>query len=101
MTPILDRPNLVVRSWSLVTSLLWEGDRVAGVRYRRQGEQGAVRAAREVIVCAGAIGSPQLLMLSGIGPAAHLWDMGIKVNHDLTGVGQSLQDHASVIVSFA
>jgi choline dehydrogenase len=93
LRPALQRPNLHVLTGAQVLSLVLEGRRVAGVRYRRDGVEQIARAQREVILCAGAINSPQLLMLSGIGPAAHLRDMGIEVQLDLPAVGQNLQDH--------
>ena len=70
-----------------------EGDRVVSVRFSRRGRSQSVRAHREVIVSAGAINSPQVLMLSGIGPADELEAHGIEVRHELPGVGRNLQDH--------
>lgn len=90
LRPAMRRPNLKVLTNELVTGLELEGTRVTGVRLAG-GD--VVRAAREVIVSAGAIGSPQLLLLSGIGPAAHLSEVGVPVAHDLPGVGENLQDH--------
>jgi choline dehydrogenase len=98
------RPNLVVRTEALATCLLFEGEgdalRACGVRYShaRHGGQAQVHARREVIVCAGAIGTPKLLMLSGLGPAGSLRALGIDVVRDLPGVGAHLKDHFSVRV---
>jgi choline dehydrogenase len=89
----LARPNLAVESGVLVTGLELEGARATGVRYRIGKAEHTARAAREVILCAGAVGSPQLLLLSGIGPADELKKAGVEVRHDLPGVGKNLQDH--------
>lgn len=94
LRPIMERPNLEIITGALVSGVELEGNRAIGVRYRaRRGGEQIARAGREVILCAGAIGSPQLLMLSGIGPADHLSEVGVRVRHDLPGVGQELQDH--------
>jgi choline dehydrogenase len=93
LRPAMKRPNLAVRTHALVEAIVLDGRRATGVRYRRQGRVETVVAAREVIVAAGAINSPQLLKLSGIGPAAELRQHGIAVAHDLPGVGENLQDH--------
>lgn len=86
------RPNLRLESNALVHRVTFDGDRVTGVEYGI-GPSTVTANAREVILCAGAIGTPQLLMLSGIGPAQHLRDHGIAVLHDRPGVGSNLQDH--------
>jgi choline dehydrogenase len=99
LRPALSRPNLAVRTGCLVTGLLVEGSACRGVTYTVDGKPGRVRAAREVILCAGAVGSPQLLMLSGIGPAAKLRRLGLAVVADLPEVGRNLQDHPLVMVS--
>ncbi|MBN8829902.1 MAG: GMC family oxidoreductase N-terminal domain-containing protein [Sphingomonadales bacterium] len=91
--PVKNRPNLRVETDALATRILIENSRAVGVEYRRGGQLYQIRARREVIVSGGAINSPQLLMLSGIGPAAHLREMGIAPVLDLPGVGQNLQDH--------
>ena len=88
--PVVDRPNLTVRTGAHVARLLVDGDRVTGVELMG-GEQ--IRAGREVIVCAGAIDSPRLLLQSGIGPADELADLGIDVVADVPGVGRNLHDH--------
>ena len=97
LRPALTRPNLEVRTKVTVLGVELEGDRAVGVRLRagRRGEE-LVRAQREVLVSAGAINSPQLLLLSGIGAAAELQAAGVQVRHDLPGVGRNLQDHPVV-----
>ena len=91
--PIRHRSNLVVQTNALVERVLLEGKRATGVRYTIGGQVHEVRASREVVLSGGAINSPQVLMLSGIGPAAHLRSIGIAVKHELPSVGQNLQDH--------
>ena len=91
--PVKARPNLKVETKALVTHIIVEDGRAKGVEFTRNGEREIVWARREVILSAGAINSPQILMLSGIGPAAHLKEMGIDVALDLPGVGANLQDH--------
>lgn len=93
LTPNLARPNLVVRTGALSSRIVFEGKRARGVDYVAGGRQVQVRARREVIVSSGAFGSPQLLMLSGIGAGAALQALGIPVLHDLPGVGENLHDH--------
>jgi choline dehydrogenase len=87
------RRNLEVRTGCLATRLIITRGRCAGVSYVHDGSTGEARAEEDLIVCAGAIGSPRLLMLSGIGPAAHLKAMGIDAVADLPGVGENLQEH--------
>jgi choline dehydrogenase len=91
--PALWRRNLVVRTNALTTQIKFEGRRAIGVAYRYGGRTIEVRARREVILCGGAINSPQLLQLSGVGPAALLKAHGIDVVHDSPMVGRNLQDH--------
>ena len=91
--PAMSRPNLTVRTEALVTSIDLEGTRAVGVTYRRGGFTESVRVDGEVVLSGGAVNSPQLLMLSGIGPKAHLKDVGVDVKVDLPGVGANLQDH--------
>jgi choline dehydrogenase len=86
---------------TLVTRVIFEGRRAVGVEYVKGGRTAVARATREVIISGGAINSPQLLMLSGIGPADHLKSHGIPVVQDLPGVGQNLQDHIECYVQFA
>jgi choline dehydrogenase len=93
LRPAMRRPNLQVITHALATRLLIEGRRAVGLEYRHGGATHTVRVGRELIVCAGPINSPQLLKLSGIGPAAELKAHGIEVVHDLAGVGENLQDH--------
>jgi len=96
--PAEGRPNLTVRTRALTTRVLVEGGRATGVEYRAEGRLHTVRATREVVLSGGAVNSPQLLMLSGIGPADHLREVGVDVVHDLPGVGGGLQDHPLVPV---
>jgi choline dehydrogenase len=93
LKPALSRHNLTVQTGALVTRLLFEGRRSTGVTYEYRNRQHQAIANREVILSGGAINSPHLLMLSGIGPAEHLRSHGIEVGADLPGVGQNLQDH--------
>lgn len=96
LSPALDRPNLSVVTGATVHRLLFEGDRCVGVEYGADGRAHTVRAAREVVLTAGAIGSAQLLLRSGIGPAQELRAAGVEVRHDLPGVGRNLHDHPRV-----
>ena len=98
--PVLHRPNLEVRTGAQVARILFEGKRATGVELRR-GRQIEVLRAGEIICCGGAINSPQVLQLSGIGPAPLLERHGIDVVHDLPGVGENLEDHAEVYVQHA
>jgi choline dehydrogenase len=93
------RSNLEIRTDVQVERVTFEGKRATGIAYKRGGKAETARA-REVILCGGAINSPQLLMLSGIGPAAHLQSMGIPVLHDGADVGGNLQDHLDMIVQY-
>ncbi|MBF6619150.1 MAG: GMC family oxidoreductase N-terminal domain-containing protein [Patulibacter sp.] len=100
--PVRKRPNLSVVTHGQVERVEHDGDRATGVRYRdRKGELHVIRANREVLLSAGAIGSPQLLMLSGIGAAGKLRQHGITPLHDLSAVGQNLQDHPMLTVLWA
>jgi len=96
----MKRPNLEVRTRAEVLRVALDDGRAAGVRWRKRGVERLAPASREVILCAGAIGSPQLLMLSGIGPADHLREFGIETRVDLPGVGENLQDHPFVTLCF-
>lgn len=99
LTPILTRKNLIAIPWAQATRLLGEGHRIVGVDYAdRAGGCHQVRARREVIVSAGAVDLPRRLMLSGIGPAAHLQSVAVPVRADLPGLGQNLRDHRFVPV---
>ena len=99
LVPALTRPNLEVRTEVLVERVTFDGKRATGVRLRRGGRTEEVKA-REVILSGGAVNSPQLLMLSGIGPAQHLREFGINVAHDSPDVGRNLQDHLDVILQW-
>ncbi len=99
LRPARSRPNLDLLDRATATRLIVEDGRVRGVRYMRGGQEHSAYA-RETLLSGGSINSPQLLMLSGIGPAAHLADNGIPVIHDLPGVGQNLQDHISAPVNY-
>ena len=97
LTPHLSRPNLQVITDAYATRVVLDGKRAMGVEYWQGGALNQVRASREVLLSAGALLSPQLLMLSGIGPAAQLQRHGIPVLHDLPGVGAHLHDHPDVV----
>jgi choline dehydrogenase len=96
--PVMSRPNLTVETDALVTKVIVEAGQATGVSYLRNGEPQTARANAEVILSGGAVNSPQLLMLSGIGPAEHLIEMGIDVVADSRGVGVNLSDHPMVPV---
>ncbi|HJZ49998.1 MAG TPA: choline dehydrogenase [Roseiflexaceae bacterium] len=100
LKPAMQRPNLSVATHAQATRLLFEGQRAVGVAYVQHGEARQARASREVILCGGAINSPQLLLLSGIGSADELRGLDIPVIADLPGVGQNLQDHLDVAVAY-
>ena len=100
LAPARSRPNLTVITGAQATRVRLEGRRAVGVSYRRGGRDHAVQARREVVLSGGSVNSPQLLMLSGIGPAAHLREHGLAVAHDLPGVGENLQDHLMVPVIY-
>jgi choline dehydrogenase-like flavoprotein len=100
LRPVRSRPNLHVRTRATVLGVEFDGDRAVGVRIAVRGSLGSracvVRAEREVVLAAGAIGSPHLLLLSGIGSADELRAAGVAARHDLPGVGRNLQDHPFV-----
>jgi choline dehydrogenase-like flavoprotein len=98
LTPNLGRANLHVITGAHATRILLEGQRAVGVEVLQDGRRRELRATREVLLCAGALQSPQLLMLSGIGPAAQLQEHGIALQHELPGVGQNLHDHVDVVL---
>ncbi len=99
--PVMSRPNLDVETRAFVTKVLFDGDRAIGVEYTHlRGSVKRVRAG-EVVLCGGAINSPQLLQLSGVGNADELRALGIDVVHDLPGVGEHLQDHLEVYIQYA
>ena len=101
LRPAMQRPNLAVRTGALVHRVIVEQGRAVGVEYERNGERRQVRCRREVILCGGTYNSPHLLMLSGIGPGAHLQAHGIGVIADRPGVGRNLSEHANVSMEFA
>jgi choline dehydrogenase len=101
LKPVLDRPNLTVSVNSQVTQILFDGTRASGVVYVRDGVTNTVQAQTEVILSGGTINSPQLLLLSGIGPAEQLRAHGIPVRVDLPGVGANLQDHTMTPIVWA
>jgi choline dehydrogenase len=97
--PALARPNLTVMAETLVRRILFDRGRAIGLEIEQAGARSTISARHEIILCAGAINSPQLLMLSGIGPEEHLREMGIAPVHHLPGVGAHLQDHPTVHVA--
>ncbi len=97
--PVMDRPNLTVATRAFVTKIIFNGTRAVGVEFRHQGKVKRVRSA-ELILAGGAINSPQLLQLSGVGNAAELTTLGIDAVADLPGVGENLQDHLEVYVQY-
>lgn len=99
--PVMKRPNLTVIIHARAERLTLDGKRATGVLIRRRGKRQHIRARREIIVSAGAFGSPHLLMLSGIGPSDALREHRISVLHELPGVGQNLQDHLDYIITYA
>jgi choline dehydrogenase len=97
--PVMHRSNLTVLTRAFVTKLVFDGARATGVRYMRGGRP-ATATAGEIILCGGAINSPQLLQLSGIGSPAVLEAAGVQVRHELPGVGENMQDHLEVYVQY-
>ncbi|MGZ8662779.1 MAG: choline dehydrogenase [Actinomycetota bacterium] len=99
--PVMRRPNLEVQTRAYATKILFEGTRAVGVEYTKG--RGGTRQVRtgEVVLCGGAINSPQLLQLSGVGNASELEALGVPVVHDLPGVGEHLQDHLEVYIQYA
>ncbi|KJK07271.1 choline dehydrogenase [Burkholderiaceae bacterium 16] len=96
LRPARGRPNLRIETDAHATAILFEGRRAIGVRYMQGGRSRTVLARREVLLCAGALQSPQLLQLSGVGSAPLLQSLGVQVVHALPGVGENLQDHLQV-----
>ncbi|CAN7580695.1 GMC family oxidoreductase N-terminal domain-containing protein [Pseudorhodoferax sp. LjRoot39] len=99
LAPARSRPNLAVLTGAHVLRLCLDGRRVTGADIVQDGAEQTLQARAETLLCAGAFGSPQLLMLSGIGPAAELQAHGIAVRHDLPGVGRNLQDHLDCVLA--
>ncbi|MGV1087667.1 MAG: GMC family oxidoreductase [Mycobacterium sp.] len=101
LKPVLHRPNLTLLTESTVHRVLFEGNRAVGVEYEdAAGRRHVVRASAEVVLCAGAVNTPQLLMLSGVGDAGHLAEFGIEVLHDAPEVGRNLLDHLVTPMGF-
>lgn len=100
LQPALGRPNLTVVTGALAHALVFEKQRAVGVRYERAGALHEVRASREIVLAAGAIGSPKLLQLSGVGDTQALSDLGIAPVHALPGVGRNFQDHLQARLVF-
>ena len=100
LKPIRRRPNLTIRTRALANRVIFEGKRAVGVEYAHDGQGKTTRAAREVILCGGTYNSPQLLMLSGIGPADELRQLGIEPVLDAPGVGRNLSEHASFFIAY-
>ncbi len=100
LTPNMSRPNLTVITHALTEKVLLANKKAVGVRYKKDGKIIEINCNKEVIVSSGAFGSPQILMLSGIGPAEHLDEKNIDVLHALPGVGQNLQDHIDYVQTY-
>ncbi|WP_025897052.1 GMC family oxidoreductase [Sneathiella glossodoripedis] len=100
LDPVKNRPNLSIVTHAQVEKLTLENKKVTGLIYRRGDKSIEVKARREVVLSAGAIGTPQILQLSGIGPAEILSDLGIPLQHHLPGVGENLQDHLQIRTIF-
>jgi len=98
--PAMRRANLRVETRALTTRVVFEGKKAVGVEFLQGGERKVATAAREVILCGGAVNSPQLLQLSGVGPAALLAEHGVPVTADLAGVGENLQDHYVILATW-
>ncbi len=96
LRPAMARPNLTVRTNVSVRRIVFEGQRAVGVEIATKARPEQIRADQEVLITSGAIGSPKLMLLSGVGPAAHLRDQGIELVHDLPGVGENLNDHFGI-----
>jgi choline dehydrogenase len=100
LRPAMKRSNVRIETHALATRLLFEGKRCIGVEYEQHGQTNIARAGREVILSGGSINSPQLLQLSGIGPAGNLRNLGIDVVHANENVGRNLQDHVGINYTF-
>jgi choline dehydrogenase len=100
LKPAMDRPNLTVETQALTTRVLFEGNRAIGIEYVQAKQRHQVRAEREVLLCGGAVNTPQILLLSGIGDADYLRKWGVPVIADLPGVGENLQDHLDASVQY-
>ncbi|MGR5110344.1 GMC family oxidoreductase [Vibrio jasicida] len=100
LTPNLSRPNLTVLTKATTHKVLFEGNRAVGVEYGLKGQSFQIKCAKEVILSAGAFGSPQILMLSGVGAKKELESHGIEQIHELPGVGENLQDHIDLVHTY-
>jgi choline dehydrogenase len=100
LTPNLSRPNLTVITHALTEKVLFEDNKAVGVRYKKDKKSIEIRCNKEVVLSSGAFGSPQILMLSGVGPAEHLAEKNVPLVHDLPGVGQNLQDHIDYVLTY-
>ncbi len=100
LTPNLDRKNLTVITHAPASKILTEGKKAVGVQYIQDGQTKEIKASKEVILCGGAFATPQLLLLSGIGPAAEITRHGIELVHELPGVGENLQDHIDYVSAY-
>ncbi|MBT6203535.1 MAG: choline dehydrogenase [Rhodospirillaceae bacterium] len=101
LKPVLSRPNLTVMTHALTKRVILEGKKAVGVEFERNGKTQQIRANREVILSAGAIGSPHIMQMSGIGPAGTLKAAGIDVLHELPGVGENLHDHLESLIQYS
>ena len=101
LRPVMKRPNLTVQTRAVGQRLIQEGRRVQGLEYTHRNARRTVMANRDVILSAGPINTPKLLMLSGIGPEKHLEEVGVTLKHSLPGVGQNLQDHLEIYLQMA
>ena len=100
LRPAMKRKNVRVETHTLATKILFEGSRAVGIEYIRNGRTITARAGREIVLCAGSINTPQLLQLSGVGPADLLRSLGIPIVHDNNNVGANLQDHLGINYTF-
>jgi len=98
--PVMDRPNLTVITKAHATKIEFEGNRAVAVRYRQGRQEKRVEVKKEVLLCGGAFGSPQLLQLSGVGRPEDITAHGISMVHELSGVGQNLQDHIDFVLAY-
>ena len=100
LTPNLSRPNLTVITDAVTEKILFKDKKAIGVRYKKDNQSVEIKSTMEIILSAGTFGSPQILMLSGVGSRQHLSDKGITLVHDLVGVGQNLQDHIDYVQTY-
>ena len=100
LKPAMRRNNLKLKTHVLVEKILLENNRAIGIQVSEKGQKYIIEAEKEIILSAGALNSPKILMLSGIGPAENLMEIGSKIHHELPGVGKNLQDHATVSISW-